>query len=171
MREQIIIRSNGTNPQHSQPEGKIEMTTKKTTTPKRAWTLARLTKLYKNLVQEFGPRAVWTHQTKPGRGLDAYYAEFCENFGAEIGASKDAVQLQISFTELFASRTWAPRQTHYAVINLAAAWEAGFIKTTDFPAMTVQRSVTNWPEPHSISEPERWAELQAASTARMGEDQ
>jgi hypothetical protein len=91
--------------------------------------------LYKRLVAEFGPYNTWTKTTSPGGERDAAFDEFCTAFAVAVGAkSGDAVKQQIDFAlpQTEHSNTWN-RQTQTAVLNKAAALEAGFIEEKHLP--------------------------------------
>ena len=71
----------------------------------------------------------------PGRELDAEFDSFCEIFAKAVGAkSGDAVKHQIRFAlpETERGSTWG-RQAQTAILNKAAALEAGFIKDSQLP--------------------------------------
>jgi hypothetical protein len=81
----------------------------------------------------------------PGRGLDADFDRFCENFAQVVGAkSGDAVKHQIRFAmrETESGSTWkCHAQT--AILNKAAALEAGFIRDGQLPELVaVGRTVS-----------------------------
>src|SRR5947209_4004395 len=91
--------------------------------------------LYRRLVAQFGPYATWTKSSSPGREHDASFEEFCETFARAVGAkSGKAVQHQIRFAmpETSKGSTWG-RQTQTAILNKAAALEAGFIEDKHLP--------------------------------------
>ena len=91
--------------------------------------------LYKRLVQLFGPLDQWEKTNSPGRGLDDGFDEFCEAFARAVGAkSGDAVKHQIRFAmpETERGSTWE-RHAQTAILNKAAALEAGFIKDKHLP--------------------------------------
>lgn len=91
--------------------------------------------LYKRLVQLFGPSDKWEKSGAPGRGLDADFDKFCEAFAQAVGAkSGDAVKHQIRFAMPESERgsTWE-RQAQTAILNKAAALEAGFIRDSQLP--------------------------------------
>ena len=91
--------------------------------------------LYKRLVQLFGPLAEWEKTNSPGRGLDDKFDEFCADFARAVGAkSGDAVKHQIRFAmpETQRGSTW-DRHAQTAILNKAAALEAGFIEDKHLP--------------------------------------
>jgi hypothetical protein len=91
--------------------------------------------LYKRIVKEFGPLEKWEKAHSPGRGLDQQFGEFCDAFAKAVGAkSGDAVQHQIRFAmpESSQGSNW-DRHAQTAIMNKAAALEAGFIEDKDLP--------------------------------------
>jgi hypothetical protein len=91
--------------------------------------------LYERLVQLFGPSDKWAKTGSPGRGLDADFDKFCEVFAQAVGAkSGDAVKHQIRFAmpETERGSTWE-RHAQTAILNKAAALEAGFISDSQLP--------------------------------------
>jgi hypothetical protein len=99
------------------------------------WTMEARRFLYRRLVAKFGPLGEWEKSHSPGRGLDADFAAFCASFATVIGAqSGDAVQLQIRFAMPESERgsTWG-RQAQTAILNKAAALDAGFIDDRHLP--------------------------------------
>jgi hypothetical protein len=91
--------------------------------------------LYKQLVKRFGPYSTREKTSSPGRNLDTEYEEFCENFARTVGAkSGNAVAHQVRFAmpETTRGSTWE-RQAQTAILNKAAALEAGFIEDKHLP--------------------------------------
>jgi hypothetical protein len=91
--------------------------------------------LYKQLVREFGALETWEKTNSPGKGRDKQFEKFCEQFAKVIGAnSAKAVQHQIRFAmpETAKGSTWG-RHAQTAILNKAAALEAGFIKDKHLP--------------------------------------
>ena len=91
--------------------------------------------LYTRLVQLFGPYEKWTKSSSPGRNLDTSFEQFCDAFARAIGAkSGKAVQHQIRFAmpETPKGSTWE-RHAQTAILNKAAALEAGFIEDKHLP--------------------------------------
>ena len=91
--------------------------------------------LYRRLVQKFGPSWDWKKSGAPGGELDAEFEEFCDVFARAVGAaSASAVQMQIRFAmpESEQGSTWG-RQAQTAILNKAAALEAGFIRDGQLP--------------------------------------
>jgi hypothetical protein len=95
--------------------------------------------LYSQLVKRFGPLDDWTGSSSPGRGLDGAYDQFCEDFAHTMGAeSGKAVKHQIRFAMPESSKgsTWEEGHARSAILNKAAALEAGFIKNKHLPNLT-----------------------------------
>jgi hypothetical protein len=91
--------------------------------------------LYTRLVQLYGPSDKWEKTSSPGHGLDADFEKFCKIFAQAVGAkSADAVKHQIRFAmpETEHGSTWN-RQAQTAILNKAAALEAGFIRDGQLP--------------------------------------
>jgi hypothetical protein len=91
--------------------------------------------LYTRLVQLFGSSDEWEKTNSPGRGLDAAFNQFCEIFAQAVGAkSGDAVKHQIRFALPETERgSTCDRHAQIAILNKAAALEAGFIKDKQLP--------------------------------------
>src|SRR5690348_1457604 len=99
------------------------------------WTDAVRRVLYTRLVAQFGPYVDWKKTSSPGRGLDAMFDQFCDAFARAMGArSGDAVKHQIRFAlpETEKGSTWG-RHAQTAILNKAAALEAGFIEDRHLP--------------------------------------
>ena len=93
--------------------------------------------LYKRLVQLFGPSDTWEKAGSPGRGLDADFDEFCEVYARAVGSKYPyAFKLQIRFAmpETEHGSTW-DRHAQTAILNKAAALEAGFIRDGQLPKL------------------------------------
>jgi hypothetical protein len=91
--------------------------------------------LYKRLVQLFKPSDKWEKSGSPGHGLDRDFDRFCKVFAEAVGAkSADAVKHQIRFAlpETECGSNWG-RQAQTAILNKAAALEAGFIRDSQLP--------------------------------------
>ena len=91
--------------------------------------------LYQRLVQLFGPYRDWKKTSSPGGKHDAEFDEFCDAFAKAVGAqSGTAVKHQIRFAMPESERgsTWE-RQAQTAILNKAAALEAGFIEDKHLP--------------------------------------
>jgi hypothetical protein len=91
--------------------------------------------LYKRLVQQFGPSDQWKKSGSPGGAPDSDFDEFCEAFARAVGAkSGDAVKHQIRFAlpETEHGSNWG-RHAQTAILNKAAALEAGFISDGQLP--------------------------------------
>jgi len=97
--------------------------------------------LYEKVVEQFGPFDQWERKHSPGRGLDQKYDEFCERFAGWLGAtSGEAVKHQISFAmpETASERTWEEGHARTAILNKAAALEAGFIENKHLPNLVAK---------------------------------
>ncbi len=107
------------------------------------WTYDTLKSMYSCIVAEFGPRAEWEKQTSPGHGLDNKLEEFCVAFAQKVGAeSPDAVKAQmrwplnrVSFNGQKLDTTGYAMQM---MKNLVAAYDAGFITSTDVPLFVLK---------------------------------
>jgi hypothetical protein len=91
--------------------------------------------LYRRLVALFGPLSCWQKTHSPGGTNDAAFDEFCEVFAKAVGAkSGSAVKHQIRFPtpESEHGSTW-DRHAQTAILNKAAALEAGFINDGQLP--------------------------------------
>ena len=106
--------------------------------PRRTiWTEDNLRLLYEGLVRQFGPSKDWGGQTPANRNE---FERFCAAFAKKIGASSGgAVKMQIRFAVGNDGRNdhnWGPGQARTAILNMAAAFHAGFIDNSYFPALT-----------------------------------
>lgn len=101
----------------------------------RIWTPEARQLLYSRLREVFGPSNEWEYTNSPGRGLDETYTEFCGAFAHVVGAkSADAVKHQVRFAmpETAEGSEWG-RHAQTAILNKAAALEAGFIEDNQLP--------------------------------------
>ena len=92
--------------------------------------------LYRRLVEQFGPFDKWKGTSSPGNGSDQKFDEFCENFARVVGAkSGSAVKIQIRFAmpETSGGSVWEEGHARTAILNKAAALEAGFIENKHLP--------------------------------------
>jgi hypothetical protein len=91
--------------------------------------------LYKRLVERFGPYDTWKRKSSPGPEHEDAYEQFCDAFARAVGAkSASAVRHQIRFAmpETERGSTWG-RHAQTAILNKAAALEAGFIEDKHLP--------------------------------------
>jgi len=107
----------------------------------RIWTEVRRRVLYSNLVRKFGPCSSWEKATSPGKGRDQEYQRFLAEFAKHVGAkSAEAVAHQIAFSKpIRGIARWEQSQAITAVLNLAAAFNAGFITQADIPDLIATR--------------------------------
>jgi hypothetical protein len=110
------------------------------------WTGDARRVLYRRLVELFGPYEEWEKAASPGRGREEEFDEFCNVFAQTVGAkSGRAVQHQIMFAlpETESGSVWHT-QAQAAILNKAAALEAGFIRDKHLPnLLAVGRIVTD----------------------------
>jgi hypothetical protein len=106
---------------------------------KTIWTRAARELLFERLVARFGPYAEWEKGHAPGHGLDDEYEKFCDVFAETVGSkSGKAVRHQIMFAVGVTSEGthhWTQAHARNAILNMAAAFEAGFIEHADFPEL------------------------------------
>lgn len=103
---------------------------------KRIWTNAARTHLFEEVVRQFGPHSEWQKERSPGRGLDDKFDKFCKAMAVVTGASgPDAVEQQIAFgSPVTGNAKWSGYgHSQTAILCLAAAFDAGFIKAADLP--------------------------------------
>jgi hypothetical protein len=107
------------------------------------WTRAARDLLFETVVAKFGPYSTWKKAGSPGGGQDSAFDDFCQTFASTIGAnSADAVKHQIAWgtpTPFGGVHDWT-NQGHAAVaiLNLAAALDAGFIRSKDLPKLLAE---------------------------------
>jgi hypothetical protein len=104
----------------------------------KIWTGEIRRVLYHRLVKQFGPLAGWKKSGSPGGKLDDKFDEFCEAFAKAVDAeSANAVKHQIRFAmpESASGSSWG-RHAQTAILNKAAALEAGFIEDKHLPNLT-----------------------------------
>jgi hypothetical protein len=92
--------------------------------------------LYRRLVEQFGPFDKWERASSPGGGNDENFNQFCEDFARVVGAkSGEAVKHQIRFAmpESGSGSSYAGGHAQTAILNKAAALEAGFIENKHLP--------------------------------------
>ena len=104
------------------------MATRGNNNKKLIWTPEARWLLYSQLVRRFGPLAGWNG--KPD-GYDAFCSHFAEIMAA---SSAEAVNMQIRFAFPVKRKAhWKQGHAHNAILNLAAALQAGFILFSDLP--------------------------------------
>src|SRR5271165_4513459 len=99
------------------------------------WTPCVRRALYERVVARFGAYSTWEQKSKPGKGMNEAFDKFCEDFAKLFGMrSGSAVHHSIRFTQPI-SKNGADWSNHsrQAILNLAAAHEAGFIDYSGFP--------------------------------------
>jgi hypothetical protein len=110
-------------------------------TTKIIWTRAARDLLFETLVAKFGPHSTWEKATSPGKGQDAAFEDFCQQFADVVGASSgEAVKHQIAWgtpTPVGGKEhNWSdPGRAANAIRNLAAALDAEFIRSKDLPKL------------------------------------
>ena len=107
-------------------------------------------------MKEFGPYRDWTEVHTPGRGLNQKYDEVLRAYATLVGCGRKekngdvtrSVQQQINFAIQYAANAFGPSKAVFngwancneghiysAIMNMAAALEAGFILYSDLPKM------------------------------------
>jgi hypothetical protein len=106
------------------------------------WTPAARTFLFEAIVAKFGPYETWEKSSTPGNGKDAEYKKFCEQFADIVGSTADGVCHQIAWgtpTQSGGARDWTDSGRAYqAILCLAAALEAGFVRSKDLPKLVAE---------------------------------
>jgi hypothetical protein len=93
--------------------------------------------LYRRLVELFGPYEEWQKAASPGKERDEEFDAFCNVFAQTVGAkSGRAVEYQIRFA-LPETESGRATQAQAAILNKAAALEAGFIRDKHLPNLLV----------------------------------
>jgi hypothetical protein len=105
----------------------------------KIWTMEIRLVLYRRLVEQFGAIDKWKETSSPGGDRNKEFDQFCEDFARVVGAkSGDAVKHQIRFAmpesvrgsgSIWKNGGHAP----VAILNKAAALEAGFIEGKHLP--------------------------------------
>jgi hypothetical protein len=101
--------------------------------------------LYEALVQQFGVYKTWKHAEYPSKAKQKEFVKFCKDFADLVDAkSWRAVTHQIKFSVGVQSRNgvhhWDASQARVAILNMAAAFDAGFISNADFPELVASNS-------------------------------
>ncbi|MDA9410592.1 hypothetical protein [Bradyrhizobium sp. CCBAU 45384] len=103
------------------------------------WTFEARDLFYSMLVAKFGPHSEWETYHRPGRGLDDQFDAFCERFAELVGATSiNAVKQQLAFSTPLPpghTRRWQPGNARSAILNIAAAFKAGFVGNDVFPSL------------------------------------
>jgi hypothetical protein len=109
---------------------------------KTIWTRAARDLLYEALVARFGPYAMWDGVQYPSDARRDEFIRFCEEFAQLVGAkSGNAVSHQIQWgigVQSNGEHHWCGGHARTAVLNMASAFEAGFITQSDFPSIVAQ---------------------------------
>lgn len=108
------------------------------------WTRAARDLLYEALVTRFGAHATWENGAWPSAARRREFDEFCDEFAKLVGAkSGAAVKVQIGWgcgtTGEVGERHWDSSHSRNFVLNMASAFEAGFVTHEDFPAVVTQK--------------------------------
>ncbi len=108
----------------------------------KKWTGAARRLLYEELVAQFGPYDNWQSGHLPGNGRDVEYHRFLKAIAGVIGASSvKAVEQQIRFAMPVKRKArWSQSHTYNAVLNMAAALQAGFIGHRHLPEIVATKS-------------------------------
>ena len=102
----------------------------------RKWTKEIRLLLYEGLVDNFGAYHTWEMSSYP-KDKKQEYDKFLENFATVISilsrnnTTPDAVQSQINWASTCQGSVEG--QADLFILNMAAAYEAGFIRNRDFP--------------------------------------
>lgn len=109
---------------------------------KTVWTRAARDLLYHALVDRFGPYGQWERSSYPSETRRSELAHFCEEFAHIVGAkSGQAVMHQIQWgigVQTNGEHHWTGDHARTAILNMASAFEAGFIQHGDFPAIVAR---------------------------------
>jgi len=104
------------------------------------WTPAARTFLFEAVVARFGAYETWGGSSPKGRGAE--YKKFCEQFAEIVGSTGDGVDHQIAWgtpTQSGGVRDWTKTGHAYqAILCLAAALEAGFVRSKDLPKLVAE---------------------------------
>jgi hypothetical protein len=105
---------------------------------KTIWTTVAYQLLYEQLVCRFGPHKDWASTHPPG------YWEFCAVFAELVGAnSAQAVSHQIQFAlgvRGDSEHHWKSGHARNAILNMSAAFWAGFIDNSYFPSLVAKKN-------------------------------
>lgn len=104
------------------------------------WTRAARDRLFKRVVQKFGPFDTWETSNSPASARQKEFDKFCADFAKTVGAkSGKAVKMQIRFGSPTTKRSeWKAGHVRNAILCLAAALEAGFIGNKHLPNLTAR---------------------------------
>ena len=109
------------------------------------WTGEARRLLYRRLVTLFGPLRNWRKSHSPGGTLDEDFVNFCEAYALAVGAKSGAAvkhQIRFAMPQSKSGSAWG-RQSQTAILNKAAALEAGFIEDSHLPdLLAVGRETT-----------------------------
>ena len=104
--------------------------------------------LYRRLVRQFGLSDRWKKTSSPSRGHDADFELFCEAFAKAVGAKSGAAvnhQIRFSMPETKRGSKW-DRHAQTAILNKAAALEAGFISDGQLPDLVAVGRISKKPK-------------------------
>jgi len=105
---------------------------------RRKWTKEAHAFLYQSLTDKFGPYSTWENVYSPGNGRNAEYEAFKKAFELLIPAltGGDPVGSQIDYVIQASTKrelNWDSGRVRTAMLNLSAAYEAGFVGHKAFP--------------------------------------
>ncbi len=104
----------------------------------RKWTHENRTLLYKKLLEKFGPYHTWENLSK---GIESefnkYLIELANVFSTIIGKriTPEAVFMQLAWATTSQDSVESTGYTSTYILNMAAAYEAGFLRSRDFPEL------------------------------------
>jgi hypothetical protein len=107
---------------------------------KRIWTYEMRSILYKKLTEKFGPYNKWNNKGYPDGKRDEYMAfinELAKSFSVLMNKkiTKDAVFMQIAWATTEQNKIEGEGHSSVYVLNMAAAYENGFLTGKDFPKL------------------------------------
>jgi hypothetical protein len=106
------------------------------------WTEATYRSLYEQILDRCGPYSTWHQTRRPGTAkLDAAFEDVKCAFAQRLNTSVDAVEAQIAYVFPIQNKeTLEQGRARLLILNIAAAFHAGFIENRHFPYEIVASS-------------------------------
>lgn len=112
----------------------------------RKWTKETRILLYQNLVDRFGPFHTWLGSNYPSEDRKEEYVQFLNDFGKVVSilsgdeTTGGGVAQQIAWATT--TQAEVKLQADTFILNIAAAYETGFIRARDLPTkLIVEREI------------------------------
>lgn len=117
------------------------------------WNQERRVSMYKSILEKYGPHEKWNNRLYPSddkkKEFDTYMVEYSNNLSKlfEINFGKFGPRMQFEWAVTNQSSIKGVGHTSVFILNKAAAYEAGFITSKEFPPLMEVESSEIWSIP------------------------